>query len=356
MDSVTQAALGAAVGGAVMGRCAGWRAFAVGAGVGTLPDLDSFVPLGGPVADFVWHRGYTHALFLQTLAAPLIAWPIQRLRRAHGDPPWRWLLAVWLVLVTHALLDATTVYGTRLWLPFADEAVGLGSIFIIDPLYTLALLAGVGGTLALAPRRGCRRARVWNAAGLALSTLYLAWTIVAQQWVEARATDALAAAGIPAERVLATPSPFNSVLWRILAVGETAHWEGFHTLGSARAIHFRRYPNRRGLLDGIRATRPVRQLAAFTDGFYAVTARDGVVVVTDLRMGQAGFYAFAFRVGARRDGETVAAAVTRFDYPRPPLDVAVGELYACALGRPTRVIACGVDERESSVPVAPPPG
>ena len=339
MDSVTQAALGAAVGGAVMGRHAGWRAFAAGAAVGTLPDLDSLVPFGGPVADFVWHRGHTHALFLQTLAAPLIAWPIQRLRRRHGDPPLRWLAAVWLILVTHALLDAATIYGTRLWLPFREEAVGLGSIFIIDPLYTLPLLIGIVAAIAAAPARP-RPAVAWNAAGLALSSAYLAWTVVAQQLVEARAAAALDDAGIRAERVLATPAPFNSVLWRIVAVGDGHHWEGFHTIGSGRPIGFRRYPDRRELLDGIGDTRPVQRLRDFTDGFFAVSERDGAVVVTDLRMGQAGFYAFAFRVGVRRDGQTRATAVTRFEYPRPPLDVAVRELYACAAGRATQVIAC----------------
>lgn len=355
MDSVTQAAFGAAIGGAVMGRRAGWRAFAIGAGVGTLPDLDSFIPFGGPVADFVWHRGYTHALLLQTLAAPLIAWPIQRLCRRRGDPPLRWLLAVWLVLVTHALLDALTIYGTRLWLPLREEAVGLGSIFIIDPLYTLPLLIGIGGAV-IAARVRPGRAVAWNAAGLVVSGAYLAWTVVAQQVVEGRAAAAIEQAGLPAERVLATPAPFNSVLWRIVAVGESAHWEAFHTIGSGRAIAFRRYPNRRELLDGIADTRAVRRLVDFTDGFYAVTERRGDVVITDLRMGQAGFYAFAFRVGRRRDGRTVAAEVTRFDYPRPPLGVAVRELYACALGRPTRVIACYPDHRTPAADRATPPG
>jgi hypothetical protein len=49
----------------------------------------------------------------------------------------------------------------------------------------------------------------------------------------------------------ATPTPFNSLLWRIVAVGENAHWEGFYTVGSGRPIAFTRYRHRPGLLDGV---------------------------------------------------------------------------------------------------------
>ena len=339
MDSVTQAALGAAVGGAVMGRQAGWRAFAIGATVGTLPDLDSFVDFGGPVADFTYHRGYTHALAVQTLAAPLIAWPIQRWRRRLGEPPRRWLVAVWLILITHALLDALTIYGTQLWLPFSDYPVGLGSVFIIDPLYTLALLGGIVGALIARPtsQRAWRR----NALGLLLASAYLVWTVVAQQVVNGRAQVAIEAQGLAVERILVTPTPFNSVLWRIVAVGDSAHWEGFYTIGSDRAIRFQRYPNRRELLSGIEDTWAVRRLRAFTKGFYAVTERDGGVVLTDLRMGQANYYAFAFRVGERSGERTQPRPVARYEYPRPPLDIALRDLYACARGRTTEVIDCG---------------
>lgn len=338
MDSVTQIAFGAAVGGAVAGRRAGWRAFAWGAAVGTLPDLDSFVSYGGPVADFTYHRGYTHALLVQTLVAPLIAWPIQRLHRQCGAGYGRWLLAVWLVLVTHALLDAFTIYGTQLLLPFSDYPVGLGSIFIIDPLYTLPLLVGVAGALAL--RRRWHRARWWNGAGLALASAYLAWTVAAQHWVETRAARAISSRDLPVERMLATPAPFNSLLWRIVAVGEQAHWEGYYTIGTDRPIRFHRYDTDPSLLRAIEDQWAVRRLQHFTRGFYAVQARDGAVVITDLRMGLAGFYAFAFEVAERRDGRSVAHPARRHEYPRPAMGVVIGDLVACGRGRATRAIRC----------------
>ncbi len=41
---------------------------------------------------------------------------------------------MWLALVTHPLLDAMTVYGTQLALPFTNHPYGVGSVFIIDLL------------------------------------------------------------------------------------------------------------------------------------------------------------------------------------------------------------------------------
>ena len=67
--------------------------------------------------------------------------------RLHSEwAQWRrWWVAMWLALVTHPLLDTMTVYGTQLALPFSDWPFGVGSVFIIDPLYTLPLLAGAAG-------------------------------------------------------------------------------------------------------------------------------------------------------------------------------------------------------------------
>ncbi|MDX1608936.1 MAG: metal-dependent hydrolase [Halofilum sp. (in: g-proteobacteria)] len=339
MDSVTQIVFGAAVGGAVAGRRAGWRGFAWGAAVGTMPDLDSFYDYGGPVANFTWHRGYTHSLFVQTLAAPLIAWPIERLHRHLGVGYRRWLAAVWLILITHALLDAFTIYGTQLLLPFSDHPFGLGSIFIIDPAYTLPLIVGVVGALWL--RRDWERARRWNLAGLLISTLYLGWGVTAQQWVEHRAQAAIEQADLPAERMLATPTAVNSLLWRIVAVGEDAHWEALHLLGSDEPIEFRRYPNQRQLLEGIEDQWAVRRLQDFTHGFYAVTEEDGRVVISDLRMGQVGFYAFAYAVGRVEDGRTVAIDDARHSTSRPDPFTMLDDLFACARGIATEVMHCG---------------
>ena len=71
MDSLSQIALGSAVGIAVMGRrTALWKAALWGGIVGTLPDLDAFIDHGDPISNMTLHRAERHAVFWQTLAAP----------------------------------------------------------------------------------------------------------------------------------------------------------------------------------------------------------------------------------------------------------------------------------------------
>ena len=75
MDSLTQVALGAAVGVAVMRRrTALWKSVLWGAVAGTLPDLDVLIDHGDPVLNMVLHRAETHALFwLSLFSLPLTA-------------------------------------------------------------------------------------------------------------------------------------------------------------------------------------------------------------------------------------------------------------------------------------------
>jgi inner membrane protein len=181
MDSLSQAALGAAVAVAAMGRrTALWRAAAFGAVAGTLPDLDVFIDHGDAVLNMVLHRAETHALFWLTLFSLPLGWGMAALARER--PQWRrWWLAAWLALITHPLLDAMTIYGTQLFLPLSSTPVGVGSLFIIDPAYTLPLLIGTLAATVLGRRAAALRV---NAAGLALSTAYIGWSAAAQVHVQ----------------------------------------------------------------------------------------------------------------------------------------------------------------------------
>jgi inner membrane protein len=293
MDSVSQLALGAAVGVAVMGRrTALWRAAAWGAVAGTLPDLDVLIDHGNPVHNMVLHRAETHAPFWLTLFSLPFAAAIARL---HGE--WaqckRWWLAMWLALVTHPLLDTMTVYGTQIGLPFTDRPYGVASVFIIDPLYTLPLLVGT----ALALARGSLRA---NAAGLALSTAYLGWGVAAQMHVQRVAVDALAAQGLVAERVLVTPSAFNSIAWRVVAMQRDHYFEGFYSLLDAKpTVRFDRFERGATLEPELRGIDGFERIARFSKGFYALRQDGTRVVVADLRMGQEPAYTFSFAVAER---------------------------------------------------------
>ena len=302
MDSLTQFALGSAVGVAVMGRRTRlWKAALWGGICGTLPDLDAFIDHGDPVRNVTYHRAESHALFYLTLTAPLIAWVAARL---HGelDRYRRWWLAVWLALITHPLLDVMTVYGTQLALPFTDRPFGVGSIFIIDPLYTLPLLVGLAGAVALRGDRGRR----WNLAGLVLANAYLAWSFVAQQYVYGVVHESLAAQGIRAERVLATPTAFNTVLWRVVAIEGEHYYEGFYSLlDTDRQVDLDRFPRNLALYERLRDDWHVARVAWFSRGFFAMTGRGDQVLISDLRMGQEPYYTFTFAVAKCLEGRLV---------------------------------------------------
>jgi inner membrane protein len=332
MDSLSQIALGAAVGVAVMGRrTAVWKAATWGAVAGTLPDLDVLIDHGDPILNMVLHRAETHApLWLTLFALPfgvLVAWLSgQRLL-------WRrWVLATWAALVTHPLLDAMTVYGTQLGLPFTDHPYGVGSVFIIDPLYTLPLLLGTGWALA---QRGGGRGLAMNAAGLVLSTAYLGWGVAAQQHVTSVARAALAAQGIVAERVLVTPAPLNTLLWRVVAVqGDTYH-EGFRSvLDHGPAMVFDRFDRGTHLWPAVHGQDGVQRIAAFSHGFWALDARDGRLHITDLRMGQEPAYVFRFALAQRQGAAWVPLPAPEQVGMRPDVGRTWAWLWRRALGQP----------------------
>jgi inner membrane protein len=355
MDSLTHIALGAVIGTAVLGRKAGPRAALWGAVCGTLPDLDVLIPHGDPVRDFTFHRAESHSLFWLTVAAPAVAWVIARVSRSVGAGFREWLLLAWLALVTHPLLDAFTVYGTQLLLPLSDYPVGVGSVFIIDPLYTVPLIVGVIAALRLRSHDPTRAQR-WNTAGLALSTLYLGWTVAAQAHVEGIVHRTVAATRLADARALVTPTPFNSLLWRVVVMDDDGYHEGYYSLLDEHLrVRLERHASDTRLLESLRDDWAIQRLAWFTKGFYAASeaspgtrvahgsastlqqlfglvdtavaagtrpGSQGVpVLMTDLRMGQTPWFVFAFVV-AERDGADISPVpAQQVQSERPPLSV-----------------------------------
>ncbi|MEW8505452.1 MAG: metal-dependent hydrolase [Candidatus Thiodiazotropha sp.] len=302
MDPLTQILLGAAVGHATLGAQVGRKALFWGAVIGGMPDLDLLMPHADDVAAVTNHRSYSHSLVTHTVVAPLLGAGLARLHAKDGASIVRWTLLAWLALATHALLDATTIYGTQLFWPSSVPPAGLGSIFIIDPIYTLPLLVGV--LWAVFARRSSVVAMRANLVGLGLSTAYLAVAILIQAQVRDIATSELVRQGEVNHRLIATPTPFNLVLWRLVAKVPNGYWEGYYSLlDPSPAVSFAQYPSNEGLLSSIEDAPAVARLRWFTKGFYRVREIDGRVEITDLRMGFEPHYVFSFVVGQRQEGD-----------------------------------------------------
>jgi inner membrane protein len=322
LDSVSQFVLGSAVTAASLGtRVPAWRAVVYGGVLGTLPDLDILIDHGDAILNMTMHRGSSHALFWLTLVSPVVALAIAGAHRERSLFR-RWWLAVWLTFVTHAMLDAMTIYGTRLWLPFDEQPVSIGSLFVIDPLYTLPLLTG---SVALLVARGRPFGRRWNWWGIGLSTLYAAWSLGVQLHLDGTARAALKARGIAADKVIVSPAPLQTVLWRVVAIaanGQTAY-EGFISLADDdEPIAFVPIARRPALLDELSQIQVVRQLRTFADDCVKAVAVDDEAFVVDLRMGAEPNYAFTFLVARRgADGSWRPTAATE----RRPFAVGEGQ-------------------------------
>jgi inner membrane protein len=301
MDTLTQVALGAGVGVAVLGRrIAPRKAALVGGVLGIVPDLDVLVAFDDPIDAFVLHRGASHSLIVQAVVTPLFGEALMRLFKDLGQRRMATYLAVYLVFATHALLDALTVYGTRLLWPVWTEAVGTGSVFIIDPVYTVPLLVALIWALCL--RSWTPRFRTVLTACLAVSTAYLAWGLVAQQIVYGRAARVLGDPGDGPERMLATPTPFNTLYWKVIAVdGERYINLYLPVFGSAGSVDAYVHPRGAGLAGCLVGLEALDKLARFSDGFYRIDLHEGEFVVSDLRMGLTPNYVFRFAIAKQTE-------------------------------------------------------
>ncbi|MGB0910841.1 MAG: metal-dependent hydrolase [Nitrospirales bacterium] len=296
MDSVTQLALGAAVGEATLGRKVGNKAIGWGAICGTIPDLDVFIPFSDPVTAFISHRSFSHSLLTLALLTPCLVWIICRLHPQVAEHKRKWMVLVYLALATHVLLDSFTAYGTQIFWPISSHPIMWSSIFIIDPLYTIPLLAGVACSLIMS--REVRLGHIVNTVGLIVSTLYLSWTVIAKSHVEHFAHERLATQQIPYTQMLVQPTPLNSLLWRILIMEKTGYAEGFYSIVNRHTdIRFTHYSSDVQFLDTLINHEPVEGLHWFTQGFWGVTQQDNHIVISDLRMGMEPNYAFSFNVG-----------------------------------------------------------
>lgn len=302
MDSLSQILLGAGIAAAIAPARHRRAALAAGAALGTLPDLDSLLlwPLGlDPVMNMTWHRGPSHSLVVLLPLAALIWAALRRSGGRVAEAPRRWFWAITLALLTHPLLDGLTVYGTQLWWPLPGSPVMGSSLFIIDPLYTLPLLAGFLVALVRGWRPVAQRALVL---GLALSTAYIGWSLVAKAMVERQAERSLAAMGLGDEPRFSVPMPLNTLLWRVVVMTPEGYLEGeWSVVADSAPMRFREHRTDIRAREGAAGSAAVRRLLWFNRGFMKFEAHDDELVVSDLRMGVEPDYVFNFVV-AERDG------------------------------------------------------
>ncbi len=312
MDSITHLFYGGVIAAAIAPREHRRAALLAGMAINTLPDLD-VIPLalfGDPVAQMTCHRGATHSLLL----LPFVAWALWAWFRRRGgrvaQAPRRWFWVFMLTLLAHPLIDAFTVYGTQLLWPLPLAPTMWSSLFILDPLFLLAWLSAFAVAMWVPMHRAADRALL---AGLVLGFGYLGWSLIAKAMVEREATRALTAMGLQDAPRFSVPMPFNTLLWRVVAMTPDGYLEGERSIVADRGpMRFRAYTDDRAARAAMADIPAAAQLLWFNHHFAKAEVRDGRLVLTDLRMGAEPDYTFRFIVAER-----VAVSANTAQGPKP---------------------------------------
>lgn len=333
MDSITQSLLGAVVAQAGFRRTLGRKAMVAGALLGAVPDLDVVAGLFGPYANWLYHRGITHSIFFGPVVGPLFGWALWRffrwraMRRGGTGMPagpeelraWIWLAI--LVLFTHPIIDVFTSYGTQLLAPFSRHRFAIDALPIIDPVYSLALIAAlVVGTFA--------RRRPGIAVGSAAAALLFIYSWTLMGWainenIRAEARDQLKTAGQPVQNVLAYPQLFQPWFRRVVAETPDSIMVGYYSIMAGGTIEWTTHPIQHDpLIDRVATTREagIFQWFAMDKLWWRVVENaDGAAVEAfDYRYGMMGSTELGFwgiRAQVDRDGQLLGPP-ERFQQPR----------------------------------------
>lgn len=290
MDSITQIALGAAVGESLLGKKVGYRAAAWGAFLGTVPDLDVLAnPFLDSVQQISFHRGFTHSILFCFIASPLIGYGINHLH-SKWEVGWKkWMQLVFLVFFTHILLDVQTTYGTQILFPFSDWPITTDSIFIIDPIYTITLLLGLIPALFM-NRQSSTRMFI-NRGGLFISTLYLVWALGIKAHVHSVFDASFENQFGYYNTIKTTPNGPSTFLWTGYIIREDTVYQSVYSIFDEDTdLEFRAIPRNSDRIEGLRNDRAIETLLWFSRGYYRVVQENDNLVFYDLRFGRSDFW------------------------------------------------------------------
>lgn len=281
MDPVSQGALGATFAQTLHTREKLLAATWLGCAAGMAPDLDVLIQSStDPLLFLEYHRHFTHALVFIPIGALVVAGALFRFAR-HALSFREAYLVCLVGYATHGLLDACTTYGTQLFWPFTNYRVAWNNVSVIDPFFTLPLLAAV----VLAYRRRSRR---WTAAGIGWVAVYLIFGAVQMHRATDTARELAALRGHTPTELSMKPSFANLLVWKsIYAHAGYYYVDAVRTGATTTVCPGQRVPRldvQRDLPFLVQSSQQARDLARFnwfSQGYLAPTGRLGEV--TDMR-------------------------------------------------------------------------
>jgi inner membrane protein len=293
VDSITQAALGAAIGEATLGKHIGNRAILWGALFGTIPDLDVIVdPLLDNAQRLEFHRGASHSILLMVLATLALARPLSNLWKKEKISPLRAGTFVFLVYFTHVLIDCFTSYGTSVLWPFSPQRIAFNNLFIIDPLYTLPIIISlIWLAFYRTKKQQPQRTRILHW-GLGLSSAYVLFSFAMKFYASSSFDADLSRRGIEYNRRIESTTAFNTLLWRSVVDLDDELWVGYRSVLDmpSKPIRWTVYPKQKEILAPFANEREIKTLQWFSQGWWIARPHAKGIWIADMRFGESRTY------------------------------------------------------------------
>jgi inner membrane protein len=294
LDNLTHSLVGAVMGRMGLKRLSP-RAMPAMIIASNLPDIDSFVARGVGCEPIAAHRGFTHGIGgLLTLPffAVAIVWLWERLRPGKEGPLQLGglLLACFLGVLSHPLLDLMNTYGTRVLEPFSHRWFYADTLFIVDPWIWLMLILGLEFSW-----RAERLGRDWRMPAAWAFTAMLLYIGLndAVSWRAVAVTRPLVEKVAPPRMIVASVVPLEfwkrKMIWRSDVLGGSGEYDLLDGLNSAR-LDPRLTPLRLDdprLAAAAKADRHVRAFV-FWSRMPMVAEQDGRAYLTDQRFFEGG--------------------------------------------------------------------
>ncbi len=289
MDSLTHIVLGACIGEAIAGKKLGKKAMAWGAFANSIPDFDFIASFWLTMdKNLLVHRGFTHSILFAVLLTPLLAWLGYRWHRSKGIDYLHWIVFLGIEIFCHLFIDTFNNYGIGWLEPFSDSRFSFNTVYVADPLYTIVPL--IATIVLIFKRTNSTRQKFWWKLGILAPAVYLLICSFNKVSVMFAAERIMQKEHVEHKRFFVTPTPFNSLLWYVVADADSGLYSGYRSVFDSKdTIHFTYFPKNDKYLSEASSgedTTTINNLKKFSQGFYTIQKWQDTLVFNDLRFGQ----------------------------------------------------------------------
>ncbi|MDR1985288.1 MAG: metal-dependent hydrolase [Prevotellaceae bacterium] len=324
MDSISHILIGAVAGEIVAGNKLGKKAALWGAIIASLPDLDVIAqPFLSPAKSLLFHRGPTHSIIFCILLAPLIAKLLTIIHKKTRKNFTDWIKVCSWCLFSHIFIDCFNSYGTAIFYPFSNVRVAFDCIGIVDIFLILPLIIALLCFIFI--KRGSRMRKIIASSAMALSVLYVGFTVLNKISLEQKIKLFFDKQNISYNRILTSPLPLTNLVWLVIVEDEDGFFSANYNL-KQKQIHYKRYFTKNHYLaENFEKNPEFMRLVRFSKGFYCLSEKENNdIIFYDLRIASFEFdgmsdldkAVFTHRLKLNENGELVI----KHNYPKRKVD------------------------------------